>query len=42
VVSEKNIHGALYLGAGLLLVGLAIIAGLHFTAKSNNSSSSRP
>jgi hypothetical protein len=33
VVSEKNIHGALYLGAGLLLAGLAIIAGLHFTAK---------
>ena len=33
VVSDHDIHGALYLGTGLLLTGLAIIAGLHFTAK---------
>ena len=33
VVSDRNIHGALYLGAGLLLTGLAMIAGLHFTAR---------
>ena len=33
VVSDRDIHGALYLGAGLLFTGLAIIAGLHFTAR---------
>ena len=33
VVSAQNIHGALYLGTALLLTGLAMIAGLHFTAK---------
>ena len=33
VVSERDIHGALWLGAGLLFTGLAIIAGLHFTAR---------
>jgi predicted MFS family arabinose efflux permease len=33
VVSDRNVHGALYLGAGLLLTGLAVIAYLHFTAK---------
>jgi len=32
VVEDRNVHGSLYLGAGLLLVGLAIIAGLHFAA----------
>ncbi len=32
VVSDRDIHGALYLGAGLLFTGLAMIAGLHFTA----------
>ena len=33
VVSDRDIHGALYLGAGLLLTGMAMIAGLHFTAR---------
>jgi hypothetical protein len=33
VVSARNVHGVLYLGGGLLLTGLTIIAGLHFTAK---------
>jgi hypothetical protein len=33
VVSDKDLHGALYFGAALLLVGLGIIAGLHFTAR---------
>jgi hypothetical protein len=31
VVSERNIHGALWLGAGLTLAGLAIVAWLHVT-----------
>jgi hypothetical protein len=33
VVSDRDVHGALYLGAGLLITGLAMIAGLHFTAR---------
>jgi hypothetical protein len=33
VVSDRNVHGALYLGAGLLLTGLAIIGYLHFTVR---------
>ena len=31
VVSDRNVHGVLWLGAGLLLPGLAIVAWLHFT-----------
>ncbi len=31
VVSDKDIHGALWLGAGLLLTGLATVAWLHVT-----------
>ena len=33
VVSDRNVHGALFLGGGLMLSGLAIIGWLHFTAK---------
>jgi hypothetical protein len=32
LVSEKDVRGVLFLGAGLLLAGLAMIAGLHFAA----------
>ena len=32
VVSERNVHGALWLGAGLLLAGLAVVAWLHVTS----------
>jgi predicted MFS family arabinose efflux permease len=31
VVSDANVHGVLWLGAGLLLAGLAIVAWLHVT-----------
>lgn len=31
LVSDRDVHGALWLGAGLLLTGLAIVAWLHFT-----------
>lgn len=31
VVSDRDVHGALWLGAGLLLTGLAMVAGLRFT-----------
>jgi predicted MFS family arabinose efflux permease len=31
LVSDQDIHGALWLGAGLLLAGLAIVAWLHLT-----------
>jgi hypothetical protein len=31
VVGERDVHGALWLGAGLLLAGLAIVAWLHLT-----------
>jgi hypothetical protein len=31
LVSDQDIHGALWLGAGLLLAGLAIVAWLHVT-----------
>ena len=31
LVSDQDVHGALWLGAGLLLAGLAIVAWLHFT-----------
>ena len=33
VVSDRNVHGALWLGATLLLIGMALITGLHFTSK---------
>jgi hypothetical protein len=32
VVTEHNVHGALYLGIGLLLAGFAMIAWLHMTS----------
>ena len=32
VVSDKNVHAVLFLGAGLLALGLCVIAGLHFTS----------
>jgi hypothetical protein len=31
LVSDQDIHGALWLGASLLLAGLAIVAWLHVT-----------
>ncbi|HEX3918502.1 MAG TPA: hypothetical protein VHW60_14290 [Caulobacteraceae bacterium] len=31
VVSDANVHGALWLGAGLMLAGLATVGWLHFT-----------
>jgi predicted MFS family arabinose efflux permease len=31
VVSDQNVHGVLWLGAAMLLPGLAIVAWLHFT-----------
>jgi MFS family permease len=31
VVSDQDIHGALWLGAGLMLAGLATVAWLHMT-----------
>ena len=34
VVSDQNVHGVLWLGASLLLPGLAIVAWLHFTHRS--------
>ncbi len=33
IVSDKQIHGVLVLGAVLLAIGLAIIASLHFTSR---------
>jgi hypothetical protein len=33
VVGDKDVRGVLWLGGGLLLVGLAMIAGLRFTAR---------
>jgi predicted MFS family arabinose efflux permease len=33
VVSDQNVHGALWLGAGLILAGLAIVAWLHLTQR---------
>jgi hypothetical protein len=32
VVTERNVHGAVFLGIGLLLAGLAVIAWLHVTS----------
>ena len=32
VVGAGSVHGALWLGAGLTLAGLAVVAWLHFTA----------
>jgi hypothetical protein len=32
VVDDRNVHGSLYLGTGLLLAGLVMIGGLHFAA----------
>jgi len=31
LVSDRDVHGTLWLGAGMLLAGLAIVAWLHFT-----------
>ena len=31
LVSDQDVHGALWLGAGLMLAGLATVAWLHFT-----------
>jgi predicted MFS family arabinose efflux permease len=31
VVSDQDVHGALWLGAGMLLAGLAVVAWLHLT-----------
>jgi len=36
VVSDGNVHGAIRLGTVLLLIGLGLIAALHFTSKSNS------
>jgi hypothetical protein len=33
LVSEKDVRGVIFLGAGLLLAGLALIAGLHVAAR---------
>ena len=33
VVSDRNVHGVLFLGGGLLATGLVVIGALHFTAK---------
>ena len=33
VVGDRDVHGALWLGVGLLLAGLALSGALHFTAK---------
>jgi MFS family permease len=35
LISDQDIHGSLWLGAGLLLVGLAIVAWLHVTHRSS-------
>jgi len=32
-VGDKDVHGALWMGAGLLISGLVLAAILHFTAK---------
>ncbi len=32
VVGDRNVHGAIFLGTGLLLAGMTIVAGLHFVA----------
>jgi len=31
LVSDQDVHGALWLGAGLMLAGLAVVAWLHVT-----------
>ncbi|HWD29202.1 MAG TPA: hypothetical protein VG387_18655 [Rhizomicrobium sp.] len=36
IVSDNDVHGAILLGAGSLVFGLALIASLHFTATRNN------
>ena len=36
IVSDSDVHGAILLGAGSLVFGLALIASLHFTATRNN------
>jgi hypothetical protein len=36
IVSDKDVHGAITLGAVSLILGLALIASLHFTAARNN------
>ena len=33
VVGDRDVHGALWLGAGLLVLGLVLSGALHFTAK---------
>ena len=33
LVSDQDVHGALWLGAGLMLAGLATVAWLHFTSR---------
>ncbi|HEY2710402.1 MAG TPA: MFS transporter [Caulobacteraceae bacterium] len=33
IVSDQNVHGALWLGAAMLLAGLAIVAWLHVTSR---------
>jgi hypothetical protein len=40
VVSDKNVHAVLVLGASLLIAGLAVIAGLHFTAARHGAATS--
>ena len=37
VVGERDVHGVLWLGAGLLLTGLAAVAWLRFTARQTES-----
>jgi hypothetical protein len=32
VVTERNVHGAVWLSIGLLLAGLAVIGWLHVTS----------
>jgi hypothetical protein len=33
LVSDQNVHGVLWLGAGLIVTGLAVVAWLHLTSR---------
>ena len=36
VVADNDVHGSILLGSVVVIMGLALIAGLHFTAKRND------